>query len=266
MNTKIYSLVFDYNLKTVTDSGRHWAGEVYKNKDYIFGYTAASVATFLDKNPHLPYHVYTDNVDLFADKIDLYNVSTVNLNIIDLKEKINEWTNHRYSFWPLAKIVEMHHDGLNDALKLDNDLTCLRPIDELLKHRGAIVWKYERKVSAGRDYWGERKAAKIGLGTDDFPLYNTGVLGLSKEHHAKASDVIRYCESLIAVDISDVSRFPDAPGKKTNVWSGSEQTAVNFFFHKESLPIRESHDFFLHHCYEKSKERVLTEASYLLRR
>ncbi len=263
---RVYSLVFDYNIKTVTDSGRHWAQEVYKNKDHIFGYTAASVATFLHHNPNLPYMIYTDDVELFQRKIDAYDVPQHALTVVDLSDAIAEWKSHWYSFWPLVKIVEMNHDGLCDALKLDNDLTCLKPIDDLLAHRGAVAWKRERMCSGGREYWGERKAARVGLGTEDFPIFNMGTLGLTKEYQHNAGDIVKYCEKLIAVDVSDVSHFPDAPGKKTHVWNASEQTAVNYFLHVNKVPILESHPWIMHHCYEKTKDRVFTDAAYLLRK
>jgi hypothetical protein len=262
----VYSLVFDYNLKTVTDSGRHWAKDVYKSKDYIFSYTAASIATFLHHNPKMLYRVFSDDCGLILDKLGRYNVSLDFVDTVDLSKEIKEWQSHWYSFWPLVKIVEMNNDGKHDSLKLDNDLTCLKPIDDLRQHKGGIVWKYERMCSGGREYWGERKAAREGLGTEDFPIFNMGTLGLSKEHHERAKDIVGYCEKLIAVDISDVSHFPDSPGTKTKVWSCSEQTAVNYFMHVNKLPILESHPWLTHHCHEKTKDRVLTEAAYLLRK
>ncbi len=261
----VYSLVFDYNLKTVADSGRHWANEVYKNKDYIFSYTAASIATFLHHNPKMLYRIFTDDCGLILDKLEKYNVSLDFVDTVDLSKEIKEWQSHWYSFWPLVKIVEMNNDGKYDSLKLDNDLTCLKSIDDLRQHKGAIVWKRERICSAGREYWGERKAARQGLGTEDFPIFNMGTLGLSKEYHSNASDIVAYCEKLIAVDISDVSYFPDAPDKKVKVWSGSEQTAVNYFMHINKIPIMESHPWINHLCYEKTKQGVIDAATYLLR-
>lgn len=263
--TKIYSLVFDYQLTKMIASGRHWAPDAYKNKEYIFSYSAASIATFLDKNPHLPYTVYTDDVNLMAEKLDAYKTPTASVSIVDHAAKIQEWTRHPYCFWPLVEVAMMNHNGEEDALKLDNDLTCLKPIDELLEHRGAIVWKYERKVSEGRDYWGERKAAQVALGTTDFKIYNMGLFGLSKEHQANAADVATYCDALSKVDISDVHRYPEAPGKKASMWSCSEQTAVNYFFHVNGVPIKEGHEFFEHHCYEHGKQKTLEKAEYLLR-
>jgi hypothetical protein len=262
----MYSLCFDYNLNTVTDSGRHWAKDVYKDRDYIFSYTAASIATVLHHNPKRLYRIYTDDCGLILDKLKAYDVSLDFLDVYDLTTEIREWQKHQYSFWPLVKIVEMNHDGKNLSLKLDNDLTCLKSIDDLVQHKGAIAWKYERMCSAGREYWGERKAARVGLGTEDFPIYNMGVLGLSAEYHQHADEVVGYCEKLIGVDISDVSYFPDAPGKKATVWNASEQTAVNYFFHKHQIPVLEAHPWFHHWCYEKSKDGVLKAAEYLLKK
>lgn len=267
METKMmYSLCFDYNLNTVTNSGRHWAKDVYKDRDYIFSYTAASIATVLHHNPKRLYRIYTDDCKLILNKLSKYDVSLDYLDIYDLTGEIHKWQKHSYSFWPLVKIVQMNHDKKHLSLKLDNDLTCLKPIDDLVQHKGAIAWKFERKCSNGREYWGERKAARVGLGTEDFSIYNTGVLGLSSEYQEHADEIIEYCEKLILVDISDVSYFPDAPGKKANVWNASEQTAVNYYFHKYNIPILEAHPWFKHHCYEKTKQGVLDEAAYLLRK
>lgn len=249
----------------MTDSGRPWANDVYKSKDHVFSYTAASIATFLHHNPRMLYRVFTDDCGLILDKLDRYDVSLDFVDTVDISKEISEWKSHWYSFWPLVKIVEMNNDGKRDSLKLDNDLTCLKPIDDLRQHKGGIAWKRERMCSGGREYWGERKAARQGLGTEDFPIYNMGTLGLSKEYHTNASDIVGYCEKLIAVDVSDVSHFPDAPGRKTKVWSAAEQTAVNYFMHVNKVPILESHPWVQHWCYEKTKDGVLREAAYLLK-
>ena len=44
---KIVSLVFNYDLEKQRDSGRLWGKQGYRNKDYIFEYSAASISTFL---------------------------------------------------------------------------------------------------------------------------------------------------------------------------------------------------------------------------
>jgi hypothetical protein len=246
-------------------SGRHWADEAYKNKEYIFQYSAASIATFIHHNPKLQYTIYTDDTELLFSKLKNYKVDLGYLDVVDAKEKIKEWTEHSYCFWPLVKVAEMHHDGINDAIKLDNDLTCLKPLDEILEHKGALVWKYERLCSKGRDYWGESYAARNGLGTDNFNIYNMGVLGLTKEYHKNANRVADYCTKLINVDISPIHRFPDKPGTIAKVFASSEQVAVNYYFHVENIPILETHPWIQHWCYEKNKNGVLDSAQYLLK-
>ncbi len=267
--TKIYSLVFDYNISKMQSSGRHWADEAYKNKDYIFQYSAASIATFLDKNPHLRYDVLTDDVDLLAQKIDAYSVSTANLVLTDTSDKISEWTQHWYCFWPLIQVADVHYTGEDHALKLDNDLTCHGNIDMMLRSMDddvAWMWKHERLCSKGRDYWGESYAACEGLGTDNFHIYNTGVLGVPKSAHVAARKIKDYCEKLISVDISTVHRFPDKPGVVSKVFNTSDQVAVNFFFHQEGLKVMPAHHFFDHHCYDKSKAGVMQGAEHLRRK
>jgi hypothetical protein len=48
--------VEEYN--KLNEIGRFWAKDVYIDKDFIFEYSAASYATFLDKNPNLNLHLY----------------------------------------------------------------------------------------------------------------------------------------------------------------------------------------------------------------
>ena len=269
MSAQIYSLVFDYDIAKMQATGRHWADEAYKNKDYIFSYSAASIATFLDKNPHLPYEILTDDVALLDAKLDAYDVPRSNLILVDATDRIREWTSHWYCFWPLIKVAEMHYTGEGHALKLDNDLTCLQPIDGLLRSMDdghAVVWKHERLCSRGRDYWGESYAARKALGTDDFQIYNTGVLGVPVGCHDRASRIAEFCEKLIAVDISPVHRFPDKPGVIAKTYNVSDQVAVNYFLHEQGLQVTQAHPWFMHHCYEKTKQGVLDGAAYLLRR
>ena len=178
---KIYSLIFDYNITKMKETGRPWAETSYKNSDFIFTYSAASIATFLHHNPHLKYEILTDNVNLLSQKISSYNVDTRNLEIVDAKVMIEKWASHWYCFWPLiASFDHQLENSREGVLKLDNDLTCLKPIDELLRYDGAIVWKRERNCKDGREYWGEKYAAYHAFGINDFEIYNTGTWGLSK--------------------------------------------------------------------------------------
>jgi len=264
MSIKIYSLVFDYNLEKMKQTGRPWAEKAYKDKDFIFEYSAASIATFLDKNPHLRYDVLTDDVDLLSAKIERYRVSTSNLYIQDASSLISSWTSHWYCFWPLIQSFDHFASSGSSVLKLDNDLTCLKPIDDLLSFDGAIVWKKERMCSEGKDYWGEKFAASRAFGTDRFLIYNTGTWGLSSKWIQKAREIPSLCEKLTAVDISSVSRFPESPGKFSSVFNTSDQTSNCFFLEKLKIPVIESHLWFDHHCYShEAKKDCIERAKFL---
>jgi len=262
---KIYSLVFDYDVVKMQQTGRPWADKAYKNKNFIFEYTAASVATFLHHNPHLSYEILTDDVDLLSQKIDTYAVSTRNLKLTDASKLISDWTSHWYCFWPLISSFN-HLLSSDGVLKLDNDLTCLKPIDDLLSHKGAIVWKKERLCSNGRDYWGEKMAAQKALGTDNFYIYNTGVWGLSSEYVESAKMIPEICEKLISVDISSISRFPESPGIRSKVFNTSDQVSNCYFLHEKRIPILEAESWFEHHCYGHDiKKNCIERAKNLLK-
>ena len=261
---KIFSLVFDYNLSKMKDTGRPWAQTAYKNKNFIFEYSAASIATFLYHNPHLSYEVLTDDVDLLARNLDAYSVSTKNLTITDAKALIKEWSSHWYCFWPLIKSFDHFTKETSGVLKLDNDLTCLKPIDSLLQHDGSIVWKSERLCSNGKDRWGEKYAARLAFGTDDFYIYNTGTWGLSQNWIEKAREIPGLCNSMINVDVSHVARFPESPEIRTKVFNTSDQVSNCYFLHRHNVPVKESHQWFEHHCYgHDAKKNCIQKAIYL---
>ena len=264
MSTKIYSLVFDYNIEKMKQTGRPWAGKAYRDRDFIFEYSAASIATFLDKNPHLKYEILTDDVDLLAQKIGKYRVKTSNLSLLDASELISQWTSHWYCFWPLIQSFDYLASSGKSVLKLDNDLTCLKPIDDLLKFDGAIVWKKERSCSDGKDYWGEKFAASRAFETNKFLIYNTGTWGLTSNWIQSAREIPSLCEKMISVDISSVSKFPESPGLISSVFNTSDQTSNCFFLEKFKVPVVESFPWFDHHCYgHESKKDCIERAEYL---
>jgi len=264
---KTISLVFDYNFKKQEDSGRVWAKTGYKNKNFIFEYSAASFATFIDKNPDRIHIVDTDDPDLLVDKLKKYKVNLNNLDIRDSTELINKWTSHHYCFWPLLK--HFQHHALNSkesVVKLDNDLTSLKSINSLEGFEGILAWKFERNVKNGRSYWGEKYVCQKALGTDDFLQYNTGVLGVSKNHLTIVDDFLKTTEKLINIDASSVIRFRNDPEKRSKIYATSDQTSVNYVFHKYNLNIKETCDVFNHHCYAiDAKKDCIKQAEYLLR-
>lgn len=263
---KIYSLIFDYNITKMKETGRPWAETAYKNSDFIFTYSAASIATFLHHNPHLKYEILTDNVNLLSQKISSYNVDTRNLEIVDAKAMIEKWASHWYCFWPLiASFDHQLENSREGVLKLDNDLTCLKPIDELLRYDGAIVWKRERNCKDGREYWGEKYAAYHAFGINDFEIYNTGTWGLSAQYTQLGRAIPSLCEKMISVDVSSVLKFPEAPHVKSKVFNTSDQVSNCFFLHDSKIPIVESNNWFEHHCYGHDAKKVcIQRAEHLL--
>jgi hypothetical protein len=262
---KFVSLIFDYNLTKMINSGRLWSVEAYKNKDYIFEYSAASIATILDKNHDIKYEVWTDDVNLLSEKLSFYNVQTKNLDILEKTKEISEWTKHTFCFWPLIKFYENFALNNEHIIKLDNDLTCLKNCDELSSWEHAVVWKFERKCNNGRDYWGEKYCASKAFGTDKFDIYNTGIFSIGKNNLSSVSEIAQLCEKMINVDASHIIRFPENTKAKAKYWSCSDQTSNCYFIHTKNIPIKQTNDFFEHHCYVKTKQECIERAKYLLK-
>jgi hypothetical protein len=264
---KTVSLVFDYNFKKQEASGRIWAKSGYRSKDFIFEYSAASFATFVDKNPNRVHIIDTDDEDLLIKKLKKYKTSLKNLDIRNNKELIQSWNSHHYCFWPLLKHIQYHANDSNESIvKLDNDLTSLKSMDELSDFDGALSWKFERNVKNGRPYWGEKYVCQQALGTDDFLQYNTGVLGISKKYLNIVDEFLETTSKLINVDASSVIRYREDASKRSKIYATSDQTSVNYVFHKYNINIKETYDIFNHHCYSiDAKNQCIEDAKYLLR-
>jgi hypothetical protein len=264
---KTISLVFDYNFKKQEASGRVWAKSGYRSKDFIFEYSAASFATFVDKNPDRIHIIDTDDREFLIKKLKKYIINLENLDIRDSKDLIEEWNRHHYCFWPLLKHLQHHAANSNESIvKLDNDLTALKPMEELKNFNGGLTWKFERNVKNGRPYWGEKYVCQKALGTDDFLQYNTGVLGISKDYLNIVDEFLSVTEKLISIDASSVIRFRDNPDKRSKIYATSDQTSVNYVFHKYNMNIKETYDIFNHHCYSiDAKYQCIEDAKYLLR-
>jgi hypothetical protein len=267
IDTIFYSLIFDYDIKMMENSGRHWAQNAYKGKDYIFEYSAASIATVLHHNPTIDYHILTDDQDLLEEKLSNYDIDDSHLVVQGCKQEIDSWKRaSNYCFWPILISMEkmrlLHKE--KRLVKLDNDLTCLKPLDErFYAHVGSHVWKYERLCSGGREYWGERLAARTAFGTENFKIYNTGVFSFHPDHNELAKELPQLCGRAAEVDISSVSYFPDKIGVRAKMWSCVEQTANDYWLHKHQIPVMETNEYFFHHCYTITKEGTIKEAGYL---
>lgn len=256
---KFIGLVFDYDLKKLSSIGRHWSSSVYQNKNYIFEYSAASIVSVLKTNPSTEYRIYTDDVDMLFNSIKTYNVDTTNLTLVDWSTNLKEWKQHRYPFY--CALMLMKHNcffGKEDLIKLDNDLIChqeFRP--ENMKSKTSVVWKFEGMVCDGDDRWGEKHACKNVFGDTNFPRYNVGVLGLSKDDHYVIDDAIKINEQLIDIDIS---RITDVD---SSIWHCCEQTAYNWIFHRDNFSVIPSFNIFDHHFSEKTN--CISAMSYMRR-
>lgn len=252
------------------NSGRHWAEQGYKNKDYIFSYSAASIATIVHQNPEIDYRILTDDIALLKSKLDEYEFGyqASKLTLLYMKHQIEEWKSLGHCFWPLIMSMDyMCESNKNKrVIKLDNDLTALKPLDDkFFSHQGSHVWKFERQCSGGREYWGERLCAREAFGTDNFAGYNTGILSVDIVNQNIVHEISELYLRASSVDISSVSYFPDNPTVKAKTWSCADQTSNNFWFHKNNIPIMETYEYFNHHCYVNSKEGVLEGAKHLLK-
>lgn len=260
-----YSLVFSYDLQKMEESGRHWASSAYKNADYIFSYSAASIATVMHHNPTIDYRILTDNVALLKSKLNLYTPS--HPRIEDASERIKNWMSERsYCFWPAVRAFQEMFSTQARTVKLDCDLTCLRPLDaKFFDHKGSHVWKTERLCSAGREYWGERLCARTAFGTENFYTQNMGVFSVTPEMRNVIAELPVLTDLAASVDISSVSHFPERPGHRAKMWNCAEQTAVSYWLAKNNIAVLETTDYFLHHCYVNNKDDVLKHAKHLLK-
>lgn len=252
---KVIALTYDYDLGKLAEIGRKWAGAVYGNKDFIFEYSAASYATFIDKNPTRILNLYTDDIELIKTKMSKYKINQDNIIYHDFNEVLNQHKdNLKYSFDILTEFI-YHGKSKDDfTVKIDNDLIFTSELPEP-NENDVFVWKYERKVYQGDPRMGEIKVAQETLGTTDIPIFNLGVLGLPINYpEQELRDV---CNAMINVDISDVT---DVDAK---IWHCAEQTANNWIFTKYGYNVVETHPYVIH--YFDDKHRCILEAKYLLK-
>jgi hypothetical protein len=261
------SLVFNYDFDKQASSGRTWGKTGYKSKDFIFEYSAASFATFANKMPGFNHEVLTDDIDLLQEKINKYSVDWSGLKIIDGKEKIEEWKKHRYCFYPAMMHLYLYKNEKTQLIKLDNDLECLKPLNQLEGSKDILMWRKERNVNAGREYWGEREASRSAFGTDNYSLYNMGVMGFPEGNKVNLiEELISAGIKMSEVDISNIVRFPEKPGHKASIWSCSEQTGYCYIIFKNNLNVKTVENIIHHHCYGfDSKKDCIDAAKHLLR-
>jgi len=252
---KIIALTYNYDLNKLSDIGRKWAKDVYGGKEYIFEYSSASYATFIDKNPNKVLHLYTDDIPLIKEKMNKYNINQDNIIYYDFNPVLDKHKNNlKYSFDILTEFIYYAKSDTEFTVKIDNDLIFHKELPEP-KNNDVFVWKYERKIYQGNPLMGEIKVAKNTIGTTDVPIYNLGVLGIPVNYpEEELRDV---CNKMVSVDISDVT---DVDSK---IWHCCEQTANNWIFMKYNYNIVETHPYVVH--YFDNKKKCIELAKYLLK-
>jgi hypothetical protein len=250
---KIIALTYDYNLSKLIDLGRKWAPDVYGGRDFIFEYSAASYATFLDKNRDLKLYIYTDNIELMQEKMDKYNVPK-NIEYIDFSDEINSLRDSKYSFDVLTHFIHSAKSKTEFTVKIDNDLVFYGPLPKPTSNC-VFVWKYERLVSQGDPRMGEIKVVKETIGDLSLKIYNLGVLGVPFDYPEE--ELKKVCNEMVNIDISDVSDLG------VNIWHCCEQTANNWIFKTKGYKIIETHNI-VNHLYD-NKIECINQAKHLLK-
>ena len=253
---KVIALTYDYDLNVLARNGRFWAKDVYRGKDFIFEYSAASYATFIDKNPDLKLDIYTDDIDLLKIKMNQYNIDQNRINYIDYSNRLAKYVNLDFSLRVTFEHIMENQSPNEYTIKIDNDMIFTGKIPIVDNdYKNVMVWKYEHFVATSNPLWGEKKACEVAIGDTNFKVYNMGLMGLPKGFPFKEAH--ETMNKLVNVDISDVTDL------NTKTWHVCDQTAWNWIFHKYKYNIIETYPYVKHHFANKSL--CIGDAKYLLK-
>jgi hypothetical protein len=170
---KAIALTFNYDLQKLKSNGRYWAEEVYGNTtEIMFSYSAASYATFLDKNPNIKLCIYTDDVDLMERHMKMYNVDLSQVSYIDFNNILKKCQNSKFTFQPLVEMLLDAKKYNEYILKVDNDLVWNNALPKFDETNDILVWKYERVVKYGDPRMGEIKVCEKTIKFTELPIYN----------------------------------------------------------------------------------------------
>lgn len=252
---KFIALNYNYDLNKMSQIGRKWAFDVYKNKEFISDYSSASYASFIDKNKKSILHLYTDDVDGMKEKMSRYNIDQDRVIYIDYSEQLTKYDESlNYSFTVLNDFINYAKSETEYTVKIDNDLFFHSELPQI-DDNSIMVWKYERIVRNGDPRWGEIKICKQVTNNLDFKIYNLGVFGLPVNydiHQAK-----KIMQEMVSVDISDVTDMD------SKIYHCCEQTANNWIFHKENYNVIETCNY-VDHLFDR-KGDCIELSKYLLK-
>jgi hypothetical protein len=252
---KFIALNYNYDLGKMSEIGRKWAYDVYKNNDFILEYSSASYATFIDKNPKQILYLYTDNVMSMKEKMGKYNIDHDRIVYIDYSENLKQYGDDlKYSFTVLNDFINYAKSDTDYTVKIDNDLIFNEEITEI-DLNNILVWKYERIVKDGDIRWGEIKICKEVVNDLNFKIYNLGIFGFPPSYeYLEAKSVM---DKMISVDISDVTDV------NSKIYHCCEQTANNWIFNKYDYKIIEAYPY-VEHLFDRKGE-CIEKAKYLLK-
>jgi hypothetical protein len=252
---KFIALNYNYNLDKMSEIGRKWAYDVYKDYDFIMDYSAASYATFIDKNKTKTLHLYTDDVNKMKNCMLKYNIDHNRIIYIDYSENLKKYDKKlEYSFTVLNDFINFAKSNSEYTIKIDNDLIFYSELPNI-DENSVCVWKYERIVKNGDVRWGEIKICENILNNTNFNIFNLGIFGLPVNYQIEETKKIM--EKMISVDISDVTDV----GSK--IYHCCEQTANNWIFYKNNYKITELYQY-VDHLFDKKGE-CIEKAKYLLK-
>jgi hypothetical protein len=254
---KVIALNYNYDLKKLSEIGRVWAKDVYVNKDYISNYSAASYATFIDKNPHLKLNLYTDDIDDMKVRMSKYNINQDNIIYHDYTNNLKKYQkNLRYSFDVLNDFIHFARSRDEFTVKIDNDLIFTGPLPQINDiNNDVLVWEYERLVLNGNPKMGEVKVSSEVIGDINYPIYNLGLFGLPPTYPEEY--FMEIYEKMVSVDIIDVSDL------NVHTWHCAEQTANNWIFYKQNYNVIQTSGIVKHHY--SNKQQCINDAKYLLK-
>jgi hypothetical protein len=252
---RVIALTYNYNLQKLSDIGMTWSDNVYGGKDFIFEYSAASYATFIDKNPNRILNIYTDDVEFLKNKMEKYNIEHNRIMYHDYGDQLSKYENNlNYSFDVLTDFIYHGKSKEEYTVKIDNDLIFYGELPEP-NENDIFVWKYERKISEGNPLMGEIKVAQQTIGRTDIPIFNLGVLGLPVDYPER--ELREVCNNMVNIDISDVTDL------NTKIWHCCEQTANNWIFYKHNYNVVETYNV-VNHLFD-NKKKCIDAAKYLLK-
>lgn len=253
---KVIALTYNYDLDLLAKNGRFWAKNIYKNKEFIFKYSAASYATFIDKNPELELNIYTNDIESLKKEMEMYNIDQSRVIYWDYTERLKKYVNLDFGLRVTFEHIMENQFPDEYTVKIDNDMIFTQPLPIVDNdYPDVMVWKKEHFVATGNPLWGEKKACEVAIGDTNFWVYNMGLMGLPKGFPLEEAH--ETMNKLIAVDISDVTDLD------TKTYHVCDQTAWNWIFHKYKYNIIETYPYVKHHF--DVKERCINDATYLLK-